>query len=127
MSDQPVISPDVALRRFLEVIANEAAANTGFRNRLLQAVGVKVVFEGEDDIATADPVDLAQRYSEDAFKRIYGILKAPDLQSLMIGRGLATKDTFPVKPKKRVPELLALLWETARERADELADGAGDF
>lgn len=118
MSEQSPTSPDVALRAFLDVIASEAETNATFRNKLLTAIGAQIIFEGEDDIATADPVLLSVRYSEDAFRRIWGVLKAADLKALLVAKGLASKED--VKPLKKVPELLAVLWSRARERAEEL-------
>lgn len=118
MSEQSSTSPDVALRAFLDVVASEAEINAAFRNRLLAAIGAKVIFEGEDDIATADPVSLSVRYSEDAFRRIWGILKPADLKALLVAKGLASKED--VKPLKKAPELLGLLWSRSREKAEEL-------
>ena len=112
------LSPDVALRRFLDVVADEATLNSAFRNRLLFAIGAPIMFEGSEDIATISPVEIAVRYEEDAFKRIYGTLKAPALKKLLVSFNLATTTDVGAKGMK-VPEFIELLWTRARSRAEE--------
>lgn len=112
-------SPDQALRRFLETVADEAATNVGFRNRLLLAIGSPVVFAGQEDIATVNPVELAVRYDEATFKRIYNTMSAAELKAVLKAPpkpALASASDLTGKAK---PALLAMLWNRAHDRAEE--------
>ena len=112
-------SPDQALRRFLEVVADEAATNTRFRNRLLLAIGGPIIFAGQEDIATVDPVELAVRYDETTFKRIYNTMSAIELKAILKAPPkppLASANDVQGKAK---PALLTMLWSRARDRAEE--------
>jgi hypothetical protein len=110
MPDDRTISPDQALRRFLDVIADQAAENAAFRNRLILALGTTIYFEGEDDVSTMRPQDLARLYDEEKFRRIYGRFNAAALRRILITNELATTtDTRSV----RAPALLDMLWARA--------------
>jgi hypothetical protein len=119
MPDQNATSPDQALRNFLEVIADEAAVNTAFRNRLLMATGATVVFAGEEDLSTVDPVELVVRYDEATFRRIYNALSATQLKAVLQSRPNPALATSTDVRQKRKPDLLDMLWERARDRAEE--------
>lgn len=118
MPDEKPISPNTALRRFLDVVADEADLNAAFRNRLLLALNVPVIFEGQDDLATVHPVELAVRYDEHTFKRIYGQLKGPALKRILIDHNLASTAEAGARGIKP-PQQIELLWERARDRAEE--------
>lgn len=118
MPDEKPISPNVALRRFLDVVADEADLNAAFRNRLLLALNVPVIFEGQDDLATVHPVELAVRYDEHTFKRIYSQLKGPALKRVLIDHNLASTAEAGARGIKP-PQQIELLWERARDRAEE--------
>lgn len=118
MSHEKPISPNASLRRFLDVIADEANMNAEFRNRLLLAIGVPVMFEGQDDLATVHPAELAVRYDEHTFKRIYGNLKGAALKKLLVSHNLASAAEAGAKGIK-VGDQVQLLWERARIRAEE--------
>lgn len=118
MPDEKPISPNVALRRFLDVVADEADLNAAFRNRLLLALNVPVIFEGQDDLATVHPVELAVRYDEHTFKRIYSQLKGPALKRVLIDHNLASTAEAGARGI-RPPQQIELLWERARDRAEE--------
>lgn len=124
MNTPKAISPDQALRRFLAVVAEEADMNSGFRNRLLLALGTPILFEGQDDLISVNPVELVIRYDADTFKRIYSSLKAPALQKVLKESGLATKDdlTFPkgIKAADKVDRMLDMLFDRSKDRAAEL-------
>jgi hypothetical protein len=112
-------SPDRALRRFLEVVNDEAATNTRFRNRLLFAIGGPVIFAGQEDLATVDPVELAVRYDEKTFQRIYNTMTAAELRAVLKAPPnppLASASDVQGKAK---PALLVMLWSRARDRAEE--------
>lgn len=116
-NDKPV-SPNLALRRFLDAVADEADMNAAFRNRLILALGVPVIFEGQDDLASVHPVELAVRYDEHSFKRIYSQLKGPALKKILTQHGLASAAEAGAKGI-RPPQQIELLWDRARGRAEE--------
>jgi hypothetical protein len=118
MSNEKPISPNAALRRFLDAVADEADMNAAFRNRLLLALGVPVIFEGQDDLASVHPVELAVRYDEHTFKRIYGQLKGPALKKILVDHKLASAAEAGAKGIKP-PAQVELLWERACLKADE--------
>jgi hypothetical protein len=112
MSEDRTISPDQALRRLLDVIADEASENAAFRNRLLLALGTPIRFEGEEDIATMRPQDMVRLYDAEKFKRIYGQLNAAGLKRLITSNNLgSTSDLRGL----RAPALLDLLWDRASQ------------
>lgn len=123
MSVQKPISPDEALRRFLRVIADEADHNQSFRNRLLLAVQTPILIEGQDDIASLQPQELAARYDETTFKRIYTQLKAAGITKVLKNNDLATADDLRFPPRttaaKKLEMLLDMLWRRAHSRARE--------
>lgn len=119
MADTEITSPDIALRRFLEVVADEAAVNTTFRNRLLLATGARVLFAGEEDIATVDPVELAVRYDETTFKRIYSAMSPAQLKGILKARPHPAFATASDVQGQAKPALLEMLWSRARSRAEE--------
>lgn len=118
MPNNKPISPNVALRRFLDAVADEAEMNAGFRNRLILALGVPVIFEGQDDLASVHPVELAVRYDEHTFKRIYGQLKGPALKKILTEHSLASAAEAGAKGIKP-PQQIELLWERAHLKAEE--------
>lgn len=118
MPNEKPISPNASLRAFLEVIADEADMNAAFRNRLLLAIGVPIIFEGQDDLATVHPAELAVRYDEHTFKRIYGNLKGAALKKILTSFNLASTVEAGAKGI-RVGDQVQLLWERARGRAEE--------
>ncbi|MEL6474742.1 MAG: hypothetical protein AAFQ21_11715 [Pseudomonadota bacterium] len=119
-----MVTPDQALRKFFQVVMDEADHNASFRNRIALSLGFTIHIEGEEDLASMDPSEISQRYEEDAFKRIYGALKAPALAKLIKSHGLATADDLRFPRGTRAPEKLErtldMLWERARDRADEM-------
>ena len=127
MTTRKTLSPDQALKRFLAVVAEEADMNAGFRNRLLLALGVPVLFEGQDDIMSISPVELVVRYDQDTFRRIYATLKPPALQKVLKESGLATKDdlAFPksMKALDAVADHLARDRLVERRRVERLLGG----
>lgn len=118
MSNEKPISPNASLRRFLDVIAEEANMNAAFRNRLLLAIGMPVMFEGQDDLATIHPVELAVRYDEHTFKRIYSQLRGPALKKILIMHKLASAPEAGGRGIT-VADQVQLLWERARIKAEE--------
>ena len=118
MSTEKPISPNAALRRFLDVVANEADMNADFRNKLLFALKVPVIIEGQDDLASVHPVELAVRYDEHTFKRIYGQLKGPALKKILVEHELASSAEAGARGI-RPPAQVELLWDRARLKAEE--------
>lgn len=118
MSPGKPVSPNIALRRFLDAVADEADMNESFRNRLVLALGSPVIFEGQDDLVSVHPVELVVRYDEHTFKRIYSQLKGPALKKLLTQHNLASSAEAGAKGIK-ASQQVELLWERARNRAEE--------
>ena len=114
-SEEP-ITPEVALGRFLTAIKNIADVDPQFRNQLIFAIGVPVIFAGENDLTTIEPHVVAARKDELAFRAIYSALSAPKLRSILTKSKLAT--TVDLRGKA-VGDMVDMLWARARERAEE--------
>jgi hypothetical protein len=115
--EKDALRPDQALRRFLDAVADEAAANHEFRNRLLFALGTPILFQGEEDIKTLDPVEMCGRKSEDEFVALYSSLTAAQIKRILTTHSLATTTDLRGVTAKDV--LAAMLWKRARNRATE--------
>jgi hypothetical protein len=118
MTDLPKdqVSPDVALGRFLTAIQNQADIDPSFRNNLLLALGVTIVFEGENDLTSVDPHIVAARKDELAFRAIYGRLTTAKLRSVLTKSKLASTTDLRGKAPD---EMMDILWRRARDRAEE--------
>lgn len=111
------VDPQVALARFLTAIKSQADIDPNFRNNLILALGVTVIFEGEDDLLNIEPHIVAARKDELQFRAIYNKLPAPKLRSL-----LTTKSKLASAADARgksVGEMVDMLFERARARAEE--------
>lgn len=110
------VAPDVALGRFLTAIQNQADIDPSFRNSLLLALGVTVVFEGENDLSSVEPHIVAARKDELAFRAIYGRLSGPKIRSLLTKSKLASTTDLRGKTQE---EMMNMLWSRARAKAEE--------
>jgi hypothetical protein len=113
---QDQVEPQVALSRFLTAIKNQADMDPSFRNNLLLALGVTIVFEGENDLSSVEPHIVAARKDELSFRAIYSKLTGPKLRSLITKAKLASATDLRGKSPE---EMMTMLWERARGRAQE--------
>lgn len=114
-SDEPV-APQVALARFLTVVRNRAEVDASFRDDLLQALNVSVIYAGEDDLANVAPHVVAAQKGELPFRAIYGALSVTKLRAIFKKSGLATPADLTGKSAEA---LVDLLWTRALSRARE--------
>ena len=110
------VAPEVALGRFLTAIQNQADVDPSFRNNLLLALGVTIVFEGENDLSSVDPHIVAARKDELSFRAIYGRLTAAKLRAVLTKSKLASATDLRGKAQD---EMMDILWRRARDRAEE--------
>lgn len=115
-SNDDEIDPMVALRKFLSTIENQAEVDASFRNNLLLALGVKIVFSGEDDLTTIEPHIVAAKRDELQFRAIYSKLPAAKLRSTLTKSKLASTADLRQKTQE---QMLTMLWERASARAEE--------
>jgi len=116
MSEHP-ISSTKAINGFLDAVRDAAAESPAFRARLIEALCMTVVYEGEEQFEGADPAAQAARWSEDAFKRIWNGAKPAEIRAVLRDKDLAT----PTDSKGfKKPQLLDLLYERALAQAEEL-------
>ncbi len=117
MADANNVEPQVALSRFLTAIRDQADADPAFRNRLLIALGVTVVFEGENDLFNVDPHIVAAMKEEMQFRAIYGALTTAKLRSVLTTK---SKLASAADLRGKSPEdMMDMLWERAKARAEE--------
>ena len=114
------VSPSEALERIFEVIRDEAAANPTFARRMLDAVGVTVVFSGPEAAKVADPIIAAARSDYASFRESFLGFTEKDLKSLIKGFALATEEQVKgIKTKPKQSGLVDLMWEGANRKLDE--------
>lgn len=116
MSADQKIAPQVALGRFLAVIRQRAEVDPTFRDDLIQALGVSVSYDGEDDVINVAPHILAVHKTELQFRAIYGGLTTAKLKAVFKKSDLATTADIA---RKSADELIDMLWKRARNRARE--------
>lgn len=108
------VSADVAIDAFLSAVKDAAAEMPEFRARLISALGYTVLYEGAEQFEGADPVAQANRWSPDAFKRIWGGATVSQLKKTLKDRELATTEDMR---GRRKPELIELLFDRAHAEA----------
>lgn len=108
------VSPNEALERLFEVIRQEASANPKFAARMLEASGVTVMFQGPDAGKIADPIAMAARGDEVAFRESFLSLPEKDLKAIIKNFALATDEQMKaVKTKPKTIGLVDLIWKGA--------------
>ncbi|MFO1017228.1 MAG: hypothetical protein U1E03_06495 [Hyphomonadaceae bacterium] len=116
MSSNEKIAPQVALGRFLAVIRNRADVDATFRDDLIQALNLSVIYAGEDDLTNVAPHVIAAQKNELQFRAIYGTLTAAKLKAILKRAGLATATDMN---RKSAEDLVDMLWKRALSRARE--------
>ena len=116
MSRAP-ITPNEALNQLFNVIREEAVANPRFAKRLLEAVGVPVLFQGSNAALTIDPVVAAKRHDHATFREMFSTFPEGDLKKMVTNFGLGTaEDVKRVSTKPKKTGYIELLWEGAKHR-----------
>lgn len=112
------VPADLAIAAFVQVIKDAAAELPEFRSRLVEALGLTVIYEGSEQYQGANPATHAARWSEDAFSRIWGSASPAELKAVLKERGLASPDDIK-DTKGKKPALLGLLYSRALAQAEE--------
>ncbi|MBI1339207.1 hypothetical protein GC169_03200 [bacterium] len=115
MSSTKAVTAPEALRTFLKVVETEAQINSEFRERLISALGVTVIYADAEDVEAANPITLAERYDEVTFKRLYGKLKAAVLKGILKRHDLASDSDLK---SLKTPAMIEMLWIRATERSE---------
>jgi hypothetical protein len=116
--DNDPVEPQVALSQFLNVIKSHADSNQEFRDDLLRAIGVAVLYAGEDDLTNVPPHIVAAQKGELKFRAIYGTLGGPKIRTILVTKSkLASKADAAGKSAE---ELLDMLWKRSYNKALEL-------
>lgn len=122
MSNRTEISPSEALERLFEVIRSEAANNPVFGRRLVDALGVAVMFKGTEAVTAADPVLAAARMDFPAFRETFDTFAEKDLKAMIKSFALATDaQVKDVKTKPKKIGMIDLMWDGARRKLRERA------
>lgn len=116
------LPPNEALEKIFEVIRLEAAANPSFARRMLDAVGVTVVFQGTEAAKMVDPIVQASRSEYADFRESFLTFSEKDLKDILKNYSLATTEQVKnVKTKPKQSGLVDLLWDGARRKLEERA------
>lgn len=114
------VSPNEALERIFEVIRQEAAANPKFASRMLEATGLTVVFQGPEAGKIADPIAMAARGDETAFRESFLSLSEKDLKAILKNFALATDEQVKsIKTKPKAIGLVEIMWVSAISKIRE--------
>lgn len=106
------MSADLAINRFLKAIKDSAAESPDFRARLIEALNVTVLYEGEEQFEGANPVRQAGIWSEDAFSRIWSKASLKQIRETLKAYQLATAEDMKSKKK---PQLIAMMFDRAQK------------
>ena len=106
------LTPDEALSRLFDLISEQASNDRRFARQLLEAMGVTVLFRGEEALDAIDPV-LVVANGYDEFRRTFSTFKLTQLKKIAKEYGLAT--TSDMKGKK-LPQLIDIMWEGASNK-----------
>ena len=102
---------------FLNVVRDAAAESPAMRARLIEALGVSVIYEGEEQFEGANPVTHAARWSQDAFVRIWSGAKVSEIKAVLKTNLLATPTDMRGLKKG---DLTKMLYQRSLAKAEEL-------
>lgn len=115
MNRQPIDAP-AALDRFFAVVRQEARDNPKFASSLLDALGVEVVFRGEEARMAIDPLLVAIK-GQQQFRETFLSFSVADLKKIIKDFGLASQ--AELRGKSKVPQLVDLMWEGAQAKVHD--------
>lgn len=116
MGEKSAISPEEALDRLFTLIREQASQDRQFGRRLLEAVGVTVIYRGDDARDAVDPVLLAADGHE-AFEKTLESFKAAEIKTLIKNFDLAT--AADMKGKRKKADLIELAWHGASGKRED--------
>lgn len=102
-----------ALDRFFSVVRQEASDNPKFAARLLEALGVQVMFRGDATAPAIDPVQVAMQGQEE-FRKTFLTFSAKDLKGMVKEFNLGTADDL--KGKGRPAQIVDVMWAGAQAK-----------
>jgi len=112
--DKEYLTADLAINRFLRAVKDAAAESPEFRARIIEALNVTVLYEGEEQFVGADPIKQAGKWSQDAFARIWSKATLGQIKTVMKSYQLATPEDMK---GKRKPQLIELLYDRAQKES----------
>ena len=111
------LTPEEALNNLFTVIREEAIANPKFAKRLLDAIRIPVVFQGNDAALVVDPVVVAKRNDHAKFREMFSTFSEAELKKMVTNWGLGTtEDVKKVNTRPKKIGYIELLWEGAKQR-----------
>ena len=110
------IEPSKALDGFFAVVRQEAIRNPSFGARLLDALNVQVLYQGDAAVEVIDPIALV-RLGQKEFRSTFLGFDDKTLKKFLTGFSLAS--TTELK-KLSVPALVELLWQRASSKHSDL-------
>ncbi|MDX2307668.1 MAG: hypothetical protein NW216_05470 [Hyphomicrobium sp.] len=120
MDTRKPIDPSTAIENLFQIIRDEALANPTFARRLLEAVGHKVVFRGDEALAAIDPYLIAMNGPEE-FRRTFMSMPQKQAEKIALDYEFVRKPARGTKaPKLTHNQLVDLMWERAQERVEDL-------
>ncbi len=113
------LTPVETLDRLFEEIREQARNDAGFADRLIRALDVDVIYEGEDALKASDPVHLAGFKEREAFVAIYNVpaFGVAAIKKLMLNAKIATKEDWGTRRNKK--QLIEFMYERASDKAHE--------
>lgn len=108
------VKPEEALNAFLKAVKDAAAEDPAFKSRLISALGFTVLYEGEEQFIGANPVEQANRWSPEAFKRIWNPARVVQIKSALKDHELATTSDIRALNKG---QLIDLMYKRAVEKS----------
>lgn len=104
-----------AVNAFFQVLRDTVAEDPAFRARIVEALDLTVVYEGEEQFQGANPVKQASIWTKDAFSRIWNGAKVTELRAVLKERNLATAADMKGLRKS---QLIDLLYDRSFEQAE---------
>ncbi len=99
--------------RFLGVVRQEVSDNPQFAARLLQALGVAVMFRGEAAVIAVDPVQVALQ-GQDEFRKTFLSFSAKQLKDFVKDFNLGTP--ADMKGKSKPAQIVDVMWSGAQAK-----------
>ena len=116
MQDTQPLEPSEALDRFFAIVRQEAVRNPGFGARLLDALNVQVLYQGDVAAEVIDPVGLVG-HGQEEFRKIFLGFDDKRLTKFLKDFDLASKTDIG---RRKGPALVDLLWERASTKHEQL-------
>lgn len=116
MAEDSRLDPVAYLDRLFDVIREEARQNPKFADRLVKAMGGKVVFADEAKSSVANPYMLAGNATKAHFYSVFASMKPNEIKRVIRDNNLAT--TLDMRGKSAA-QLIDMMYERARMKVTE--------